>query len=57
MLLSLPNRQHICARRITVRYLEDTGMGGIDPEADEAYRTRDDEVAAQEAADAAQTED
>jgi hypothetical protein len=28
-------------------------MGGIEPDADEAYRTRDDEAAAQEAADAA----
>ena len=57
MLLSLPSRQHISAWRITVRYLEDTGLGGMEPDADEAYRTRDDEANAEAAADDAAATD
>ena len=40
-----------------MRYLEDTGMGGMEPDADEAYRTRDEEAAAEAAADDAAATD
>jgi hypothetical protein len=53
ILLLLPNRQHTSARRTTVRYLEDTGSSGIEPDA-VPYEDRDEE---QQAIDAARDAD